>query len=476
MKEFLDQDFLLNTSTAQKLYHDYAANLPIIDYHCHLSAEEIANDKTFENLTQIWLEGDHYKWRALRALGVSERFITGEASAYEKFMKWAEVVPQTLRNPLYHWTHMELKFPFGVNKLLNKQSAKEIYDHCTDLLNTSAFSARNLLKKYDVKVVCTTDDPIDSLEHHQKICEEDFEIRVLPTFRPDRAMAIEEVTGFNIYLDKLQEITGYTIDSYQDYLGAIKLRHDYFASSGCCISDHGLDQIYSEDFSDQEIAAIFAKARQCQKLEKLDVLKFKSAMLLFFAELDHEKGWVQQFHIGAYRNGNARMLKALGPDSGFDSIGDNLHASSLIKFLDTLEKDEKLAQTIVYNLNPRDNEMMASIMGSFNDGSVRGKMQLGSAWWFLDQKDGMEKQINALSNLGMLSCFVGMLTDSRSFLSYSRHEYFRRILCNLIGDDVEKGLLPNDMETLGELVKNVCYVNAKNYFKFGKEIKLTQLI
>ncbi|MCC9168492.1 glucuronate isomerase [Pontibacter harenae] len=464
---FLDDNFLLQTKTAQQLYHEHAKNMPIIDYHCHLSPEDIANDRKFANLTQIWLEGDHYKWRAMRTNGIPEKYCTGDADDYAKFEKWAETVPYTMRNPLYHWTHMELKRPFGIEKVLKPETAREIYDACTEMLQQDGFSVRGILKKMNVKVICTTDDPIDTLEHHQKIKADDFGIQVLPTFRADKVLAIEDAAVFLPYLQKLEAASGVSIGNFQELLDALKQRHDFFHAQGCRLSDHGLETMYAEDYTDEEIKSIFAKALQKQSLSQEEILKFKSAMLVELALLDHSKNWTQQFHLGALRNNNKRMMRELGPDTGFDSIGDFDVARPLSKFMDRMDNSNQLAKTILYNLNPSQNELYATMIGNFNDGSTPGKIQYGSAWWFLDQKDGMEKQMNALSNMGLLSRFVGMLTDSRSFLSYPRHEYFRRILCNLIGNDVENGELPaSEMEWLGQMVENICYYNAKNYFNF----------
>ncbi len=466
MKQFISNDFLLHSKTAEILYHEYAKDLPIIDYHNHLPPEEIASDKNFENLTKIWLDGDHYKWRAMRANGVDEKYITGDAGDFEKFKKWAETVPYTLRNPLYHWTHMELQEPFGIHALLNKETAEIVYNDCSEKLRTKPFSVHNLLRKANVEILCTTDDPIDSLEHHKKIKESDFEIKVLPTFRPDKAMVIEDVEIFNEYVTALSKISDVDISNYGDFCEALKKRHDFFHEMGCRLSDHGLDWIYAEDYNEQEIATIFLKAKLKKSLTTIEVSKFKSAMLVFLATLDSEKNWVQQFHLGALRNNNSSMMKKIGADGGYDSIGDVEQAKPLSKFLNKLEENGKLAKTILYNLNPKDSEVFAAMVGNFNNEAVIGKMQYGAAWWFLDQKDGMEKQMNVLSNFGLLSRFVGMLTDSRSFLSYSRHEYFRRILCNLLGEDVERGELPKDIELLGKMVQDICYYNAKNYFNF----------
>lgn len=467
MKPFLNEDFLLQTKTAQRLYHDFAKEMPIIDYHNHLSPQEIAEDKQFGNITQAWLYGDHYKWRAMRTNGVAEQYITGAASDQEKFEKWAATVPYTLRNPLYHWTHLELQRYFDIHIILDTKSAISIYHQCNELLQTPDYSVRNLLRKMKVKALCTTDDPIDSLEYHQAIVASDFDIQVLPAFRPDKAMSVENTTTFNAYVSKLEAITEISITNFHDFIAVLKKRHDFFAEMGSQVSDHGLEQIYVEDYTEAEIITLFNKIRSGHDLEITEINKFKSAMLIYFAEWDWEKGWTQQFHLGALRNNNSRLLQTLGPDTGWDSIGDFAQARALSKFLDKLDRQNKLAKTILYNLNPADNEMMASMIGNFNDGSVVGKVQWGSAWWFLDQKDGMEKQLNTLSNIGLLSRFVGMLTDSRSFLSFPRHEYFRRILCNLFGNDVENGELPNDIDWIGKIVQDICYNNAKKYFNLS---------
>jgi len=466
MKAFLDQDFLLQSATAQTLYHQYAAEMPIIDYHNHLVPQQIADDHQFENITQAWLYGDHYKWRAMRAHGVDEKYITGNASDEEKFMKWAETVPYTMRNPLYHWTHLELQRYFGVTEVLNSASAKRIYDHCAALLKTPEYSVKNLLLKMNVKVLCTTDDPIDDLGYHKQIKASGYAIKVLPTFRPDKAMAVDDITTFNAYVKSLSGVVGYGIQDLTTYKKAIADRHDYFHACGGRLSDHGLEHIYAEEYTEEQIAKIFGQLISGTSVSDHEKWQFKSAMLVYFAHLDHAKGWTQQFHLGALRNNNARLLGSLGPDTGFDSIGDFEQAKPLSKFLNHLDSTNQLAKTILYNLNPGDNELLATMTGNFQDGTIIGKMQFGSGWWFLDQKDGMERQINALSNMGLLSHFVGMLTDSRSFLSFPRHEYFRRILCNLMGQDVENGELPADIEWLGKLVKDISYTNASEFFNF----------
>ena len=467
MKPFLSHDFLLQTKTAKSLYHEYAKDMPIFDYHCHLPVNEIAEDKNFENLTQIWLYGDHYKWRAMRADGVAERLITGDASDYEKFEAWAATVPRTLRNPLYHWTHLELKRYFGIeDKLLNPDTAREIYDTCTRLLQTEDFSTRSILQKMNVRVVCTTDDPLDSLEYHRQIKQDQsFAVVVLPAFRPDKAMGVESPAAFNDWVDRLESAADTTIHHYTSFLEALRRRHDFFHETGCRLSDHGIEYTYAEEYAPGEINRLFEKVRSGKMLQPSEILKFKSEVLFELATMDAEKGWTQQFHLGALRNINLRAMQQLGPDTGYDTIGDFDIACPLASFLDKLEQQGHLAKTIIYNMNPKDNELIAAMIGSFQDGSIPGKMQFGSGWWFNDQKDGIEKQINALSNAGLLSRFVGMLTDSRSFLSYPRHEYFRRVLCNLLGTDMENGELPHDMEMIGSLVKDICWHNAVNYFE-----------
>ncbi|MDI9366099.1 MAG: glucuronate isomerase [Flavobacterium sp.] len=464
MKPFLDENFLLKTTTAQSLYHQFAKEMPIIDYHCHLPQQQIAEDKNFENLTQIWLYGDHYKWRAMRTNGVNEKFCTGDATDYQKFEQWAATVPYTLRNPLYHWTHLELQRYFDVHEILNPKSAKRIYDDCSAKLQTPAYSVKNILRKMNVATVCTTDDPIDDLAFHKQLKNDGFEIPILPAFRPDKAMDVSNPKTFVAYAKKLEAASSISISNFNTFLAALQNRHSFFASMGCKLSDHGLEEIYAEEFTHSEIETIFTKVFAGKALSITEQLKFKSAMLLHFAEWDCEKGWIQQFHLGALRNNNGRMMNTLGPDTGWDSIGDFKQGRALSSFLSKLDTNNKLAKTILYNLNPADNELFATMIGNFNDGSTPGKVQWGSGWWFLDQKDGMVKQMNALSNMGLLSKFVGMLTDSRSFLSFPRHEYFRRILCNLLGDEIENGELPNDIAWTGKVVQDICYYNAKNYF------------
>ncbi len=462
----MDKDFLLQTDVAKELYHNHAAKMPIFDYHCHINPQEIAEDKEYDNITQLWLYGDHYKWRGMRTNGVDEKYCTGNASDWEKFEKWAETVPHTLRNPLFHWTHLELKKFFGIDKVLSPATAKEIWEECNAKLQTPEYSCRGIIKMANVHTICTTDDPVDSLEYHRAIKADGFETNVLPAWRPDKAMAVNNAETYNAYLSELEEAANINIKSFGDLMDALDDRHEYFHLNGCRLSDHGIETILAEDYTEAEIEKIFSKVRKGGTLTKEEVVKFQSCMLYEFGIMDHSRGWTQQFHIGALRNNNTRLFKKLGPDTGFDSIGDFDIARPLSRLLDRLDMENKLSKTILYNLNPRDNELMATMIGNFQDGSVPGKMQYGSGWWFLDQKDGMEKQMQALSNLGLLSRFVGMLTDSRSYLSYTRHEYFRRTLCNLLGNDVENGEIPYDMELLGSMVENICFNNAKAYFNF----------
>lgn len=464
MKKFLDENFLLETRIAEELYHDYAAEMPIIDFHCHLSPMDIAEDRVFKNITEAWLEGDHYKWRAMRANGVDENYITGNATDEEKFRLWAETAPYILRNPLYHWTHLELQRYFGITDLLNSKSASKIYNRANELLATSGFSCRSLLEKMNVRVVCTTDNPVDDLRYHKQLREEDYSVRVLPTFRPDKAFAIEHM-GYTTYIDQLGALCKIDISNVEKLIEALALRIDYFHEAGCRLSDHGLEQLYHVNSSESNLDAIFKKALGGGNLFLDELAVFKRHVLIELGKLYHSKGWVQQFHLGAIRNTNTRMQDKLGPDTGYDSIGDFSQANGLGNYLNSLDHSNQLSKTIVYNLNPADNEVIATMAGNFNDGSVPGKIQLGCAWWYLDQKDGMEKQLNVISNMGLLGRFVGMVTDSRSFMSFPRHEYFRRILCNLIGKDVNSGEIPEDMELLGGLVKNICHYNAIEFFQ-----------
>lgn len=467
MKHFLTEDFLLTTEFARTLYHGYAKDLPIIDYHCHLPPNEIAGDRRFENLTKVWLEGDHYKWRAMRTLGIDEKYITGQAADAEKFDRWAYAVPYTMRNPLYHWTHLELKRYFGIDQLLTPDTATAVYNACNQQLASSAYATRGMLKKMKVEVICTTDDPTDSLEHHKKIKEDQFTITVLPTFRPDKAFAIENPATYKAYIAKLSAAAGIDIKKFDDLILALEKRIQFFHDSGGRLADHGLEQLYyPENGQHYSAAALFEKVLKGETPGKSEIQFFKYSVLIQLGRFYHKHGWTQQYHLGALRNTNDRMLRQLGPDTGFDSIGDFSQSVAMARFLNELDSTNQLTKTILYNLNPADNEVMATMIGNFNDGSTRGKVQFGSGWWFLDQKDGMEKQINTLSNLGLLSCFIGMLTDSRSFLSYPRHEYFRRILCNLIGKDVAGGELPADEKWLGKLVSDISYFNAKAYFNF----------
>ncbi len=438
MSDFITEDFLLQNDFAKTLYHTYAKDLPIIDYHCHLPPDDIARNRQFGNITQVWLYGDHYKWRAMRTLGINERFITGNGTDEEKFSQWAHAVPYTMRNPLYHWTHLELRRYFGIKTLLSPDTASSVYVQANQLLKTPEYSTRGLLKKMKVTMVGTTDDPIDTLEHHQAIRKDGLDTKVLPSFRPDKSFAVENPKVYVEYLDKLSAASGVTIKTFDNLLEALQKRVDFFHAQGGRLSDHGLEHMYYADSNAFNVESLFQKLLQQQSLTIPEIHFFKYTVLLALGKMYHQKGWVQQFHIGALRNTNTRMLSVLGPDTGFDSIGDFSHAQTLAKFLNELDKTNQLTKTILYNLNPADNEVMGTMVGNFNDGSSKGKVQFGSAWWFLDQKDGMEKQVNALSNLGLLSCFIGMLTDSRSFLSFPRHEYFRRILCNLIGNDVKK--------------------------------------
>ncbi|MCC5846568.1 MAG: glucuronate isomerase [Verrucomicrobia bacterium] len=467
MSQFIHDDFLLQSEPARTLYHEFAKDMPILDYHCHLSPEEIALDKRWENLTQVWLAGDHYKWRAMRTNGVPESHCTGEAGDWEKFEKFAETLAACYRNPLFHWSHLELTRYFGITELLTPANARKIYDQANEKIAGADFSARGLMRQSNVKAVCTTDDPVDDLGWHRKIREDGFEIKVLPAWRPDKAMACENPKAFLNYIHQLALITDMEIKDMDSLFSALRQRHDFFHAEGCRLSDHGIERFYAADYTANEVESALSKLLRGESLNQVETEKFKSHMLHEFGLMDHEKGWVQQYHYGALRNNNTRLFTALGPDTGFDSIGDFTVGKDISKFLDRLDQDNRLSPTILYNLNPRDNHLLASMIGNFQDGSRPGKMQHGSGWWFLDQKDGMERQIEILSQLGLLSRFVGMLTDSRSFLSYTRHEYFRRILCNMLGNDIVNGLLPNDITSIGAMVRDISFNNAANYFDFG---------
>lgn len=470
MKTFIHNDFLLGNKTAQTLYHEVASDLPIIDYHNHLPPDAIAEDKQFSNLTEIWLAGDHYKWRAMRTCGVDENRITGDASDKEKFLAWAQTVPKTLKNPLYHWTHMELANPFGItDRLLDGNRAEKIWDECNEKLQSPEFSARSLLSARGVEVVATTDDPTSDLNDHQAYREnQEAPFLMVPTFRPDKGMNIDKSDSFLEWIRDLEKMTGITIQHFEDLQRALKDRHNYFHKLGCRASDHGISEPFSEPFTEQEVNRTLKKALDGEPLTATEVVKYKSAFLYECALLNQEKGWVYQLHIGALRNNNSRMMKKLGPDSGYDSIGDVEIAVPLSNLLDRLDSTKQLPKTILYNLNPRDNELIGAMIGNFQDGITPGKLQHGPPWWFLDQKNGIEEQIESLSNMGILSQFVGMTTDSRSFLSFSRHDYFRRILCNLIGNDMENGLIPNDHDMAADLIEKICFKNVKSYFGYSE--------
>jgi glucuronate isomerase len=464
---FINDDFLLGTKTARRLYDAHAAGQPILDYHCHLPPRDIADDRRFANLFEIWLEGDHYKWRAMRTNGAAERFCTGDADPYEKFLAWAATVPHCLRNPLYHWTHLELKRYFGIDELLNEKTAPGIWTRANERLQSPELSARGILKTFDVKAVCTTDDPADDLTSHVRIREAGMATRVYPTFRPDRVLDVHQPDVFNPWVDRLSKTADVHIARFPDLLDALKRRHQAFHDLGGRLSDHGLDQCFAAECSDDLAAAVFAKARAGHAVSPDDRDAFASYMMVFFGQLDAEKGWTKQLHLGARRNANTHRLRTLGRDVGFDSMGDWPQMDALGAYLDRLDRDRALPKTIVYNNNPTDNYAIGTMVGNFQDGSIPGKIQFGTSWWFLDQKEGIEWQLNALSNCGLLSRFVGMVTDSRSFMSYPRHEYFRRVLCNLLGRDMENGALPDDEAMIGTMVEDVCYGNASRYFGLG---------
>ncbi|NWG12553.1 MAG: glucuronate isomerase [Acidobacteria bacterium] len=462
---FIHDDFLLTTTAARRLYHEYAEGEPILDYHCHLSPKDIAEDRRFRNLFEIWLEGDHYKWRAMRADGVPERYCTGDAEPYEKFMAWSRTVPRTLRNPLYHWTHLELKRYFGVDDLLNEATAPSIWEKTKTLLATRDLSARGILKRFQLRALCTTDDPVDDLSYHRRLAASSFETRVYPAYRPDMCLNVHKPELFCPWVDRLAMASDIAIVKLADLLEALRKRHDFFHSMGCRLSDHGLNHCFAEPCTESEAAGIFDRARAGCAASAEEHSKFASFMMLFFGRLDAEKGWTKQLHLCALRNANTRMHKRLGPDTGFDSIGDWPQVEALGRYLDLLDQENALPKLIIYNLNPVHNYTFAAMTGNFQDGSIPGKIQFGSGWWFLDQKEGMQWQLNALSNVGLLSRFIGMLTDSRSFMSFPRHEYFRRVLCDLIGSDMERGELPNDYELAGGMVRDICFNNARNYLK-----------
>ena len=462
---FIHDDFVLRSNAAQVLYHRYAKCQPILDYHCHLPPEDIAADRRFSNLFEIWLEGDHYKWRAMRANGVKEPYVTGDASPRDKFIAWAETVPYTLRNPLYHWTHLELKRYFQIDELLGPDTAANIWDKTCELLEDPSMSARGIMNTFKVRAVCTTDDPADELVHHQAIAESDCKTKVYPTFRPDKALTVDNPAVFNEWCDRLAATANVDVSSLSGLLDAIKTRHDAFHAIGGRLSDHGLSQCFAETCSDTEAAAIFDQARSGNAADPTQHAKFASYMMFYFGRLDAEKGWTKQIHLGPRRNNNTRLFKQLGPDTGFDSIGAFPQADALGAYLDRLDQENSLPRMVLYNLNPSDNYLFATMAGNFQDGSIAGKIQFGSGWWFLDQKEAMEWQMNALSNNGLLSRFIGMLTDSRSFMSFPRHEYFRRTLCNLVGQDVEDGLLPDDETMIGEMIRSICYANARDFLR-----------
>ncbi len=489
MTNLIHDDFLLQTRAARKLYEEYAAQQPIIDYHNHLPPNEINENKQFSNITEIWLKGDHYKWRAMRASGVNEKVITGDASDKEKFLAWAKTVPLTLKNPLYHWTHLELKRYFDIDELLNESNAEKVWDHVNELLQTPDFATRRLLEKMNVEVVCTTDDAVDTLEHHKAFAgsphsdktinsssgkvdingnnlENDTSFVMYPTYRPDNAMKVEDPVAFGDYVQKLQDSSGITVENYNSFLEALRNRHDFFNSMGCRASDHGIEEPYAENYTEDEVADTFEKVLDGQNVSEAENRKFKSALMHEFAVMDFERGWAFQMHIGALRNNNTRGFNNLGADKGFDSIGDFQISRSLSRFLDRLELSNQLPRTIIYNLNPADNAVISTMIGNFMGDGIAGKVQHGAAWWFHDQKEGMEDHLQTLANMGLLSQFVGMVTDSRSFLSFPRHEYYRRILCNMLGSDIENGIVPEDFELVGSMVKRLCYDNALEYFSF----------
>ena len=467
MKAFMDKDFLLESETAKTLFHEYAEKMPVLDYHCHINPKEIAEDRRFDNITQVWLGGDHYKWRFMRSCGIEEKFITGDASDKEKFFKWAECIGKAIGNPLYHWSHLELQRYFGYMGSLNKNTANEVWNICNEKLADPSMSVRNLIKMSNVTLICTTDDPIDTLEWHKKIAEDkSFDVKVLPAWRPDKAMNIEKPDYLD-YLEKLAAVAGMKeISSFSSLKEALKNRMSFFASMGCNVSDHALEYVMYAPATEDELEEIFLKRLNHMELSRDEQLKFKTAFMLFVGKEYHKMNWAMQLHYGCKRDNNSLMFEQLGPDTGYDCINNYAPSAQMADFLNALEKDDTLPRTVIYSLNPVDNQSIGTILGCFQNSSVVAKIQQGSAWWFNDHKTGMIDQMTSLANLGNLSGFVGMLTDSRSFLSYTRHEYFRRILCNLLGTWVENGEFPCDMDILSEIVKDISYHNAKRYFQF----------
>jgi glucuronate isomerase len=467
MKSFINDDFLLGNKTAEKLYHRHAEKQPIIDFHCHLSPAMIAGDSNFPNITRAWLEGDHYKWRAMRTNGIAENFCTGDAADIEKFRKWAETVPSTLGNPLYHWTHLELARYFGIFELLSPETADKIFETASGMLSNGDLSIRSMIRMMNVEVICTTDDPSDNLEHHLSL-KDSFEVKILPTFRPDNLIKVENPGKFREYVEKLELASGIEISNFDSLIESVDSRHQFFHEAGGRLSDHGMERFYFADFTATEVDKIFKKLLKGNTISEEEAEKYRTALMTELCRMNHKRGWTQQFHVGAIRNNNTRMFRNLGPDTGWDSIGSPQDPAKISKFLSSLDDTGQLSKTLLYNLNPADNEMMITMAGNFNDGSSAAKVQYGAAWWFLDQKSGMEKHLRDLSALGLLRRFAGMVTDSRSFLSYPRHEYFRRLLCNFIGEEVEKGLMPNDDSLLQPLIEGISYKNASDYFGFGK--------
>ena len=464
---FIHEDFLLQTEHAKRLYYGYAKDQPILDYHCHLPPQDVASNRQFRNLFEIWLEGDHYKWRAMRANGIGEAYCTGEADPHDKFLAWAKTMPHTLRNPLYHWSHLELKRYFGFDGLLDESNAEEVWQHCNDLLATDDLRVFGILRQFDVRALCTTDDPTDSLPHHQAIAASDLETKVYPAFRPDKALTVNQPDTFNAWVARLEQAADQEISSFQHFMEALEQRHDFFDKMGCRLSDHGLDHAFCDFPAESAAKSIFDAARRGIAASAEEHGQFAAIMMLRFGQLDAARGWTKQMHLGARRNNNSRGFRAAGPDTGFDSIGDWPQVDALGRYLDRLDREDALPRLILYNNNPNDNYTFATMLGNFQDGKIPGKMQFGSGWWYLDQKEAMEWQLNCLSNVGLLSRFVGMLTDSRSFMSYPRHEYFRRVLCNLLGNDMAKGEIPDDEELVGDLVQRLSFRNVRDYLRLA---------